>query len=341
MSTTVPTSMRALMLVERVQSFAQANLAACFEVQNVPVPVPQPHEVLVKVAASPINPSNFSQLQGYYGNFGNMPLPQVTGVEGSGVVVAAGSDAHSSLVGKRVGTIVDPAGMWAEYVAVPAVSLIELPANATFEDGASCFINPLTAVAFVEIAIARKVKTIIHTAGASALGKMLVRHAKEFGVNVIAVVRRQEHVDTLCAEGADYIVNTSDDDWQKQLQKLATELEATIGFDAVAGATSGAILSAMPPKSELFVYGALSGEAASGVSALDLIFQGKSLNGFWIEQYLANRGAGVAEMTAKVANGLLTTFKTNVRVSYPLEEAAAALLDYAGNMSNDKVIFKP
>ncbi|KDO18665.1 hypothetical protein SPRG_16022 [Saprolegnia parasitica CBS 223.65] len=338
--TTIPTTMRALMLVERVKDFAQPNLAACFQVQQIPVPTPAATEVLVKVAASPINPSNFSQLQGYYGNFGSIPLPQVTGVEGSGVVVAAGADAQH-LLGKRIGTIVDPAGMWAEYVVVPAHSCIELPEDASFEDGASCFINPLTVVAFVEIAVQRNVKAIVHTAGASALGKMLVRHAKEHGIAVIAVVRRQEHVDTLRAIGAEHIVNTAHPDWTQALEKLATELGATIGFDAIGGATSGAVLSAMPANSELFVYGALSGEGASGVSPRDLIFLNKKLNGFWVEQYLVERGAGVAEMMAKVAKGLTTTFKTNVRIAYPLEEAAAALLDYAGNMSNDKVIFKP
>ncbi|KDO18668.1 hypothetical protein SPRG_16025 [Saprolegnia parasitica CBS 223.65] len=321
--------MRALMLVERVKSFTQPDLASCFE-------------VLVKVACSPINPSNLSQLQGLYDNFGQMPLPQVTGGEGSGTVVAAGDSAYAqSLIGKRVGTVANPAGMWAEYVAVSAASCIPLTPETTFEDGASCFVNPLTVVAFVETALAKNVKTIVHTAGASALGKMLVRHAKEHGVNVIAVVRRQEQADTLKDIGAEYIVDTSNADWVAQLEKLATELGATIGFDAVGGATSGAVLSAMPANSELFVYGALSGEGVKGVSPRDLIFLNKKVSGFWLVTYLGQRGAGMVEMVGKVANALTSTFQTKIRVSYPLEEAAAAFQDYSANMSNDKVAFKP
>ncbi|OQS02561.1 zinc-binding dehydrogenase family protein [Thraustotheca clavata] len=340
--TTIPTTGRALMLVERVKSFDQPDLASCFEVQQVELPALTADQVLVKVECSPINPSNLSQLQGHYGDFGKRPLPQATGGEGSGTVIAAGEGEYAqSLVGKRVGTVANPAGMWAEYVAVPAVSCIPLTDETTFEDGASCFVNPLTVVAFVETAIAKDVKAIVHTAGASALGKMLVRHAKENGINVVAVVRRQEHVDTLKEIGAEYIVNTSDADWHKQLKEITSELNATIGFDAVGGSTAGAVLSAMPANSELFVYGALSGEGISGVSARDLIFLNKKVSGFWLVQYLRHRGAGMAEMIGKVASALTTTFRTKIRVSYPLEEAAAAFQDYSQNMSNDKVAFKP
>ncbi|OQR87887.1 oxidoreductase, zinc-binding dehydrogenase family protein [Achlya hypogyna] len=339
---TYPTTMRALMLVERVKSFSQPDLASCFEVQEVPVPALKADQVLVKVACSPINPSNLSQLQGQYGDFGKMPLPQRTGGEGSGTVIAAGESPYAqSLIGKRVGTVAQPSGMWAEYVAVSATSCIPLTDETTFEDGASCFVNPLTVVAFVEIALAKGVKTIVHTAGASALGKMLVRHAKEHGVKVIAVVRRQEQADTLKDIGAEYIVDTSSAEWQKQLENLATELEATLAFDAVCGTTAGAVLTAMPANSELFVYGALSGEGVSGVSPLDLIFRNKKVSGFWLVQYLGQRGAGMVEMVGKVAKALTSTFQTKIRVSYPLDQAAAAFQDYTNSMGNDKVAFKP
>ncbi|OQS06552.1 oxidoreductase, zinc-binding dehydrogenase family protein [Thraustotheca clavata] len=340
--TTIPTTARALMLVDRIKSFDQPDLASCFEVQQVDIPTLSADQVLIKVECSPINPSNLVQLQGHYDNFGKYPLPQATGGEGSGTVVAAGeSEFAQSLVGKRVGSVAQPSGMWAEYVAVPAVSCIPLTDETTFEDGASCFVNPLTVVAFVETAIAKGVKAIVHNAGASALGKMLVRHAKDNGIDVIAVVRRQENVDTLKGVGAEYIVTTSDADWHEQLKEIASELNATIGFDPVAGPMTGAILSAMPPNSELFVYGELSGKGVSGVTTRDLTFLNKRVSGFWLTTYLRHRGAGIAEMVGKVAPALTTTFRTKIRVSYTLEEAAAALQDYSQNMSKDKVAFKP
>ncbi|OQR94347.1 oxidoreductase, zinc-binding dehydrogenase family protein [Achlya hypogyna] len=339
---TYPTTMRALMLINRVKSFAQPDLESCFEVQEVPVPALEADQVLVKVACSPINPSNLSQLKGQYGDFGKMPLPQFTGGEGSGTVVAAGESAYAqSLVGKRVGTVAQPAGMWAEYVAVSATACIPLTDETTFEDGASCFVNPLTVVAFVEIALAKSAKTIVHTAGASALGKMLLRHAKNNGVKVIAVVRRQEQANALKDIGAEYVVDTSSDDWQNQLEKLATELEATLAFDAVCGTTAGAVLSAMPANSEIFVYGSLSGEGVSGVSPRDLVFLNKKVSGFWLVKYLGQRGAGMVEMVDSVAKSLTSTFRTKIRVSYPLGQAAAALQDYVNDMGNDKVAFKP
>lgn len=342
MSSSIPTTMRALLLVERVKSFDQADLASCFQVADVPVPALKEGDVLVKVECSPINPSNLSQLQGHYGNFGQMPLPQATGGEGSGVVVAAGAGTYAqSLVGARVGTVAQPAGMWAEYVAVAASSCIPLTPETTFEDGASCFVNPLTVVAFVEIAVAAGVKAIVHTAAASALGKMLVRHAAEYGIQVVGVVRRPEQVATLKAVGAVHVVDTSVDGWEAALGAITAELGATIGFDAVGGATAGAVLSAMPANSELFVYGGLSGEGVSGVSPRDLIFLNKKVSGFWLVKYLGQRGAGMAEMVGKVAKALTTTFQTKIRVSYGLEDAAAAFQDYHQNMSNDKVAFKP
>jgi NADPH2:quinone reductase len=85
----------------------------------------------------------------------------------------------------------------------------------------------------------------------------------------------------------------------------------------------------------------VSGEVVSGVSPRDLIFLNKKLSGFWLVQYLKQRGAGMLQMVGTVAQGLTGTFQTKIRVSYPLEDAAAAFQDYTANMSNDKVAFKP
>ncbi|ETV98061.1 hypothetical protein H310_09351 [Aphanomyces invadans] len=343
MQPALPTKMRALFLLKRVTAYNQEDLESCFEVREVDVPTPKYGEVLVKVECSPINPSNLSMLQGTYNSAKQAPLPSLTGTEGSGVVVAAGGGFMAwYMVGKRVGIVKSDQGLWAEYVTVPAMTCITLPNEVSFESGSSCFVNPLTVVAFVELAIARGTKTIVHTAGASALGKMLIKHGKEYGIDVIAVVRRQEQAQVLQSIGAKYIVDTSNSEWKTQLKTLTQTLGSTLAFDAVAGSLTGDILTCMPKGSEVQVYGGLSNEPSSGVSPADLIFQDKSVTGFWLVKYLAKRGMlGKLFMIQKVTSGLNSTFQTTISKTYGLENAIQAFRDYTGNMSDNKVAFKP
>ncbi|RHY07022.1 hypothetical protein DYB25_009574 [Aphanomyces astaci] len=338
-----PTTMRALFLVKKVTTFQQEDLASCFEVREIDVPTPKYGEVLVKVECSPINPSNLSMLQGKYNSDNDLPLPSLTGTEGSGVVVASGGGIMGwYMVGKRVGIVKSDQGLWAEYVTVPAMTCIKLPHDVSFEGGSSCFVNPLTVVAFVELALARGTKAIVHTAGASALGKMLVKHAKDNGVDVIAVVRRREQAESLQTIGAKYIVDTSESDWKAQLTTLTESLGATLAFDAVAGSLTGDVLTCMPNGSEVQVYGGLSNQPVSGVSPSEMIFKGKNVTGFWLVPYLAKRGTlGRVFMIRKVTGGLNSAFKTTISKAYPLEDTVKALHDYTGNMSDNKVAFKP
>ncbi|KAF0699039.1 Aste57867_10384 [Aphanomyces stellatus] len=295
------------------------------------------------VECSPINPSNLSILKGQYNDSSKATLPSLIGTEGSGVVVAAGGGwVPWYMVGKRVGIIKSTGGVWAEYVVVDAMTCITLPDDVSFEGGSSCFVNPLTAVAFVEIAQARGVKAIVHTAGASAVGKMLVKHAADVGVDVIAVVRRPEQAAALQAISAKYMIDTSVPDCQSKLTSLTSALGATLAFDAVAGSLTGELLECMPNGSEVQVYGGLSGQASSAINPRGLTFQDKKVRGFWLVQYLA--GAGMfakMAMIKKVTHGLKTTFETTINTSYALEQAVAAIHDYTGNMSDNKIAFKP
>ncbi|KAG9408756.1 hypothetical protein AC1031_020601 [Aphanomyces cochlioides] len=315
-----PAKMRALLV--------QPDLTSCFEVRQVDTPKLTCGQVLVKVESSPINPSNLMVLQGTYDKSGDISLPCPIGVEGSGTIIASDRRANQ--------------GAWAESVAVDASSCLYLPNDVSFEEGSSCFVNPLTVVGFVEIAVERGVKAIVHTAGASALGKMLVKHAKEHNVDVIAVVRRADQIESLKAIGAQYIVNTSDADWKDQLKNMSSELGATLGFDAVGGSLTGDVLECMPNGSDLQVYGALSGQANSGLTARDFIVQSKTVSGFWLGPYKKQRGTwGLLAMHRKLANGLKSSFATTINQTYALDDAAKAVRDYASNMSDNKVAFKP
>ncbi|CAK4171121.1 unnamed protein product [Aphanomyces euteiches] len=339
--TAIPTKMRALVQVKRIKTLDRAELETCFELQTVDVPVPKAGQVLVKVESAAVNPANLSALQGLYATSAAASLPTLIGTEGSGTVVAVGSGWWPWwLNGKRVATLAS--GMWAEYVVAEAQKCVVLPDDVSFEAGTSCFVNPLTSMSFVQIAQANNAKTIVHTAAASALGKMLVRYAAQFNIQVIGVVRSQEQVEALHGIGAKYVVNTSTEGWQDELTNLCNELNASIGFDCVGGELPGQVQACMPAKSELFVYGNLTGQPWANFSPGDIRFNNKKITGFFLFNYLSQQGSlGMFTMLGNVTKGIKTTFATTVNASYPLDDADDAIVAYTSHMTNNKIVFKP
>lgn len=311
---------------------------------ELPVPRPEPGQVLVHVAASPINPSDQMFLRGLYGF--KKPLPAVPGFEGSGTVEEAGRGFMARfLKGRRVAcAAVDPRssqGMWAEYVVTSAHSCMPLSDYVTLEQGAMMLVNPLTAWALVDIARRGRHRAIVQNAAASALGKMVVKLGRKFSIPVINVVRRSEQVNALHAVGAKHVLNSSDNGFDSDLRKLCQDLGATISFDAVSGELSGRVLRAQPDGSELIVYGALSLEA-NQVDPTSLIFENKRVKGFWLSEWLRHRSVlGQLKLGRQVQSLLADDLKTEVHARLPLEKVVSALEQYAANMTLGKVLLVP
>lgn len=228
-------------------------------IENVEVADPADDEIVVRVEATPINPSDLGLLLGPADRStlreieGERPgvvfdvsaegLKAVAarvgqslplGIEGAGVVVAAGKAAEA-LIGKRVGLA--SGGMYADYRKVTVGEAIVLPDDATSADGASMFVNPLTALGFVETARREGHSAIVHTVGASNLGQMLNRVCLADGVPLVNIVRSQEQVDLLRGSGAKHILNSQSDDFQERLISDIEMTGATIAFDAIGGGT--------------------------------------------------------------------------------------------------------
>jgi len=129
------------------------------------------------------------------------------------------------LNGKRVSVIANPdsIGAWAEYHVFDAKSCIPLDDKLSFEQGACAFVNPLTVCAFIELLKDGKHKACVSSAAASQLGRMLIKNCKDEGIKTINLVRREEQKKELLDLGADYVINTSDKDFEDQLKKLAKE----------------------------------------------------------------------------------------------------------------------
>ncbi len=327
-----------------VQLRAYDGKAESIAVAELPMPRPGPGQVLVRVAASPINPSDLMFIRGLYGF--KKPLPAVPGFEGSGTVVEAGGGILARfLKGRRVACHAAdpniPGGMWAEYVVTSARSCVPLSRRVEMEQGATMLVNPLTAWALMDEARSGRHKAVVQTAAASALGRMVVRLGQKFSIPVVNVVRRPAQVDVLREMGAEHVLNSGDPGFDASLRDLCHRLGATMGFDAVAGEMSARVLRAQPPGSRLLVYGALS-LGASQADPGSLIFEGKRLEGFWVSAWLRRRSLlGQLRITSRVQELLAQELKTELRARLPLEEVAHALEQYACNMTGGKVLLVP
>src|ERR1700737_4947767 len=238
---------------------------------EVAIPEPAADEVVVRVEASPINPSDLGLLIGAADMTtakasGTKEAPVVTakvpeaamqamagrldesmpvGNEGAGVVVKTGSsDAAKALMGKTVAMI--GGAMYAQYRTLKARDVLELPAGITPAEGASCFVNPLTALGMTETMRREGHKALVHTAAASNLGQMLNKICLKDGIGLVNIVRSSEQADILRKIGAKHIVDSTAPSFMDDLTNALVETGATLAFDAIGGGRlAGQILTAM------------------------------------------------------------------------------------------------
>lgn len=251
---TIPAT--ALQLRSLVKKSGELELS----LQDVPVPQPADDEVLVRVEATPINPSDLALLFGLADMStakasGTAARPVITaqvpekmmrglaarldesmpvGNEGAGTVVKAGSSPEAqALVGKTVAIL--GGAMYGQYRAVKAKQALLLPAGTTAAEGASCFVNPLTSLSMTEVMRREGHKALVHTAAASNLGQMLNRICMKDGIALVNIVRKPEQAEILRKIGAKYIVDSSSASFMEDLTKALIETGATLCFDAIGG----------------------------------------------------------------------------------------------------------
>ncbi|WP_273565682.1 alcohol dehydrogenase catalytic domain-containing protein [Maribacter halichondriae] len=327
------------MTVAVLNSYSGAD---ALSIEQRPVPKPGKNEVLVKVAFSPLNPSDLATLEGHYG-FKN-PTPIVPGGEGSGEVVAAGPGMMASYFnGKRVacagwGT---GGGVWSEYV-VKSVKGGVLPLNKSLplEQGAMSIINPQTASSFIAIAKEGGHKAIALTAAASSLGQMVNKLGRSEGVQIINVVRREAQVDFLKAQGAEIVLNSSEAGFEQELHDACHQNNTHLAFDAVAGPLTGKLLKAMPENSKVTVFSALSREAIQASPGL-MIFENKAIDSFWLGPYISNQSVlKTMRLWKRAQKQIPNHLKSNIRKIYPLHEVKEAIRDYRSQMTGGKILLR-
>jgi len=313
-------------------------------VRTVPIPVPEPGQVLVRVEASPINPSDLLFLEGNYPTA--KPFPCTPGFEGSGTVIENGGGFMGwRLVNKRVAIVTSQSashGCWSEYTVVDSKLCITLNDETSFDQGSSFFVNPLTVIMFMEMIEQGKHKSVVQNAAASALGKMLLRCCLNKNIPLINIVRRQEQAEELIRLGAVYVINSSEEHFETQLKALTDRLQTTIAFDAVGGEATGMLFDALKPQGTVYVYGMLSGERSAGISASGLVFHGKKVEGSWMYPWLTGKGVmGALSVFSQVSRLIASDLKTDFQRIFTLDQIGEAIALYRNNMSAGKVLIKP
>jgi NADPH2:quinone reductase len=311
-------------------------------VRTIPVPAPGKGEVLVKIAASPVNPSDLARIKGLYS--GEELLTFLPGIEGSGKVVAAGKGLLPALwLGKRVACSSGSpsSGTWAEYMVTSASFCFPLPDKISDEQGSMLLVNPMTAVAFFDVIRKEKHKAIVNSAAAGALGNMIRLLGKKYNVPVINVVRNEQQVKMLKSDGAAYVLNNSDSDFTGQLSKLASDLGATLGLDPICGSYTQQLLEALPYGGTVIVYGNLSA-SDQGPVLRPLLTDNKKVHGFYLANWMKENNMLKIMMNLwRVRQLLKNDFNISVQNRYPLDEVQLAIDTYLNNMTAGKVLIVP
>lgn len=327
--TELPDTMRAIVI---------DTPGAAPRIDNVPMPRPGPGEVLVRLAASPINPSDLMTVQGLYGIGWDFPL--IPGLEGAGRVMAEGGGFMArSLMGKPVACVADKQGLWAEYAVTKAARCIAMPEDMPMGRAAMSVVNPLTAIALVRTARRGGHWAAISTAGGGALGRMIEARGRLEGLKIINIVRRSEQAEAMRESGVRHVLSTDAPDFDAALKALSKKLRCRMAFDAVGGDLTGRLVEAMGRRSEVLVYGALALQAIS-VNPGTMIFKGVTLRGFWLTDWLMSRSLPQQILLSRAVTKALRGGFAESRVAgvFDLDRGVDALAAYTAAMSAGKVL---
>lgn len=308
-----------------IESFGQPKSVVQFA--NRDKPTPQKGQVLVRMLASPINPSDLMMIRGQYGMLPK--LPATPGFEGVGVVEASGPGLLGKfLVGKRVAALNGASGNWAEWAVVQAKQAFPMPPDIPIEQAAMFFVNPVTAYVMTRRVLAvPQGEFLLQTAAGSALGKMVIRLSQRFGFRTINVVRRPEQANELRAlPGGEHSFATNGDDLPQRVKELTGGKGVRYAIDPVGGKIAGAALQSLAVGGRLLLYGSLSGESVQ-LSPREMLTQTAKVEGFWLARWMqAQSVIGKLRIVRSVARLVRErVLESDIEKKYSLAEIAAAV----------------
>ena len=367
----------------QLRSLVKPDGTLQIDLEPTPVPALGADDVLIRMQATPINPSDIGLLFGSADLStvrvaGSADRPLVTariperampgmaarlgqsmpvGNEGAGLVVATGSSpAAQVLLGRTVAAL--GGAMYTQYRAMPAEQCLALPAGTTAAEGASCFVNPLTALGMVETMRREGHTALVHTAAASNLGQMLNKICRKDGIGLVNVVRKPEQAELLRGIGARHVCDSSSPGFMVELTDALAATGATIAFDATGGGTlAGQILQCMEGAinrstkeysrygsavhKQVYLYGHLDPRATEIQRTFGMAW---GMGGWLLFPFLLKIGPAAAQaLRERVAAELKTTFASHYARTLSLADAlsAEAIAFYGQRNTGAKVLIDP
>ena len=305
-----------------------------FKISEIELPPLEDDQIAIKVITSTIDTLDYKKIQG---KIPNLPLPFTPGLECFGQVIATGAKAKN-LMGKHVAAWTYDGSM--KSIAISNVTrAVVLPDNVNPEQASMGFMNPLTVLGLLEFLPSGQ--TLINNSANSCVGRIISRICKFKGIPLINIVRSEEKVKECKADGDEFVLNSSDPNFLKDIQELAEQKNARTFFDSVAGSLTGDILKALPVDSTLVGYGNISGEPIGNIDGGDLRWRKKKIVGFfiphWILELPENKANEAKEFVAKNYEQL---FHAKIGGVYTPEQYKEAFNAYAENTSAGKRVIK-
>jgi mitochondrial enoyl-[acyl-carrier protein] reductase / trans-2-enoyl-CoA reductase len=314
------------------------NPADVLKIETQPWPTPASDEAVVQMRAAPINPADLNQIEGKYPV--RAQLPATPGFEGAGVVVNLGKSVKGLTVGALV-ILPHNLGTWRDAVAVKASELVTVPPEIDPIHAAMLKINPMTAWRLLHDYVDLKSGDwLIQNAANSAAGRAVIQIAHDLGYKTVNVVRREELIDELRAEGGD-VVLADGENLREEVKNATNSAPIRLGLNAVGGDNALRLVNCLAPESTMVTFGAMSLRPLKIPNGL-LIFKDLRFRGIWINKWYNNatmdqRMEAFRQLFEMAKRGLL---KTKVEKAYPLSEAKTAVAHAAQGKRSGKIIFE-
>jgi trans-2-enoyl-CoA reductase len=314
------------------------NPAEVLRLETQPWPKAGPGEAVVKMRAAPINPADLNAIEGKYP--GRREVPAIPGFEGAGVVADLGAGVTNIAVGALV-ILPHNLGTWRDAVAVKADELVVVPPGIEPVQAAMLKINPMTAWRLLHDYVELKHGDwLIQNAANSAAGRAVIQIAHDLGYQTVNVVRRQELIEELRAEGGD-VVLVDGENLRDEVKTATSAAPIRLGLNAVGGDSALRLANCLAPESTMVTFGAMSLQPLKIPNGL-LIFKDLRFRGIWINKWYNNatiqqRMETFGSLFEMAKRGLL---KTKIEKSYPLSEVKAAVARAAQGKRSGKIIFE-
>ncbi len=310
--------------MQSIKFYEFGNPAEVLRVEDMPQPEPGADQVLVRLRARSINPSDLLTVRGLYGSLPQ--LPATPGLEGMGEVAAVGDGVKHLRPGQRVIPL-GVQGTWQDYLLASSAQLIPIPDSISDQTAAQFVVNPLTAwIMTIEELALKPGEWLLQTAAGSTLGRIVLQIAALRGFKTINVVRRREQVDELKTLGADEVICTDDEDISERIKEITGKAGLTKAIDAVGGQTGATVMNSLGRGGVMLVYGLLSMEPMP-LDGGRMIFSTTTIRGFWLGDWFRS---AVPERQQAVTVEMLRSMAANeivppVEAEYPLADVLAAV----------------